>query len=63
MPKRTIVDPPSGWRYGFPRVYDPKPGQSYEKWLLEKGYPKADMELALKHSRYWEMGEEDKPDA
>ena len=34
-----MIDPPSGWKYGFPKPFDPKPGQSTEDWLVENGYP------------------------
>jgi hypothetical protein len=33
------IDPPSGWKYGFPRVFDTeKDGDMYE-WLTANGYP------------------------
>lgn len=53
----TIIDPPGGWKYGFPK---PIPSQilhhepSFISWLKEQGYPEKDIPLALKHSRYWE---------
>lgn len=48
-----VVDPPEGWKYGFPKVFNPKEEQSYKDWLLEQGYPEKLIELALKHSRWW----------
>ena len=53
---KTIVDPPGGWRYGFPREI--KDGDSYEQLLREAGYPAEDIDLALKYSRYWEQEDE-----
>lgn len=57
MTKMLIIDPPSGWLYGFPR---PVP-QEYIKneslmrlWLHSVGYPTSLIDIALKHSRYWE---------
>jgi hypothetical protein len=47
-----IVDPPEGWRWGFPRVYNPLPNETYREWLIRMGY-KGDLDLAEKHSRYW----------
>jgi hypothetical protein len=44
-----IVDPPEGWKYGFPAPLK----DDYEKQLKESGYPKKDIPFALKHSRYW----------
>jgi len=57
MKKLTIIDPPSGWKYGFPK---PLPeGVQLSEWLLEQGYPEADIELAINYSRYWEEDEEE----
>ena len=49
---KTMIDPPSGWKYGFPKEL--KDGESYETLLRESGYPEGDMELALRYSRQWE---------
>lgn len=54
MAKTLIIDPPSGWRYGFPRPYDKKPDETLEEWLIDKGYPHNMVDLATKYSRYWE---------
>jgi len=37
------VDPPAGWRYGFPKVFDTKDGDM-RVWLVEQGYPQAEIE-------------------
>lgn len=44
-----MIDPPSGWRYGFPRAYGFKPSmsglssealrQEREQWFRNNGYP------------------------
>jgi len=52
----TFVDPPEGWRYGFPKPYPH--GNDYSKlreWFLSEGYPEKDIELALKYSWYREQ--------
>lgn len=41
-----LYDPPSGWRYGFPREYRPLPGETLEQTLLRDGYPR-------KEIKYW----------
>lgn len=46
----TIVDPPSGWMYGFPAPLE----SDYEGQLKRAGYPVKDIQLALNYSRYWE---------
>lgn len=33
------VDPPSGWRYGFPRLYDPAKDGDMRAWMIANGYP------------------------
>lgn len=48
--KRLIVDPPEGWRYGFPAPLQ----EDYEQQLIDAGYPVQNIELAIKYSRYWE---------
>jgi hypothetical protein len=57
MKKVTIYDPPSGWKYGFPKPI-PEPVQNgkkdFKQWILDQGYPEKDIDLALKYGRYWE---------
>jgi len=52
-----IIDPPSGWRYGFPKPIDFEELKSNDKtletWLVENGYPEEHVEFAVKHCRYW----------
>lgn len=48
----TIIDPPSGWMYGFPKVLDRS--IPFREFLEKSGYPAIDFELAERHSRYWE---------
>jgi hypothetical protein len=54
--KVTMIDPPSGWKYGFPKII-PKEAQGRGlEWLLEQGYPQWEIDK-LKNSfycRYWE---------
>lgn len=39
---KTYVDPPDGWRYGFPKEYT---GGNLNKWLVENGYPQEDVDF------------------
>ena len=41
MSRPYWVDPPSGWRYGFPRLYDPSKDGPVREWMIAQGYPKA----------------------
>ena len=52
-----IIDPPSGWMYGFPKVLPE--GMEMEELLRNSDYPKKDIPFALKHMRYWEVPESD----
>lgn len=55
--KTKFYDPPSGWRYGFPRAV-PKEVisgvKSTRQWLKECGYPEKDLDFALAYMRTWE---------
>jgi hypothetical protein len=33
------VDPPRGWRYGFPKLYDPQKDGPMLEWMIANGYP------------------------
>ena len=57
-----VVDPPEGWKYGFPKYipseimqseFDRVLRKSYREWLLKQGYPQELIESAMKHSRFW----------
>ena len=47
--KITVVDPPSGWQYGFPQPLE----EDYRAQLERAGYEGEDLEFALRYSRYW----------
>ena len=51
----TMIDPPSGWKYGFPKVL-PKEAQGRNlEWLVENGYPQSEIDKMKDHFyvRYW----------
>ena len=39
------IDPESGWKYGFPKPFDPAPGQALDDWLLANGYPRSEVDV------------------
>lgn len=51
--KVTMIDPASGWQYGFPK---PVPDNYFDadfncvEWLVSQGYPR---ELTKYHCRFW----------
>ena len=54
--KVLMIDPPSGWLYGFPKVLpDPKP-ESMHEWLVGNGYPQEEIDKMKEYfyCRYWE---------
>ena len=51
-PSYVMVDPPEGWRYGFPKRL-PEGTVNFGQWLVKNGYPKDMVPLAIKFSRYW----------
>lgn len=51
--KKLVVDPPSGWRYGFPRVWDKNKHPTLTHLLVSHNYPQTDLELANKYTRMW----------
>lgn len=50
------IDPPEGWRYGFPKLYNKKTDPSVTEWLLKEGYPK---EEEPSYYRMWAPTEEE----
>jgi hypothetical protein len=58
--KQLMIDPPSGWRYGFPKAI-PANMTDHEAWLIENGYPATLIEQLGEHfyCRYWYQDEDD----
>lgn len=49
-----VYDPPSGWRYGFPKQYKPLPGETLAETLLRDGYPEQEIKRGgAEHVRFW----------
>lgn len=52
------IDPPSGWKYGFPKPFEPAPEQEIDDWLIKNGYPQSEINLWLGRAipcRVWDM--------
>ncbi len=45
MRKVTMIDPPTGWKYGFPRPLTLPPWQSLQDWLIEHDYPQREIDV------------------
>jgi hypothetical protein len=39
-----LIDPPSGWRYGFPKEYNNPDNIPLQEWLLQNGYPQYEID-------------------
>ena len=51
--KKIWIDPPGGWKYGFPRIYDPKKDNpDVVEWIVDQGYPRKVMESYKKYFNY-----------
>ena len=38
---KIMIDPQDGWKYDFPKEYDPDlDGADFFAWLVKEGYPK-----------------------
>lgn len=58
--KYMSFDPPSGWKYGFPKYIRLDSSQEdLKQILLDSGYPGLDIEFALNHSRFIYSNQED----
>ncbi|HET9285751.1 MAG TPA: hypothetical protein VFR24_27690 [Candidatus Angelobacter sp.] len=54
-----LYDPPSGWKYGFPKEYKPLKGESLEDTLRRDGYPEHEIALGMvKYCRFLGTKEE-----
>lgn len=66
------IDPPSGWKYGFPKPIPEDRRNDSLTWLVEQGYPQSLIDELGEHfycnCRYWEQPDDsytnsqDKPD-
>lgn len=56
MKKITMCDPPSGWKYGFPKPIPKDRTNDVIAWLLECGYPQKEIDICGKYfyCRFWE---------
>lgn len=56
MAKVLMIDPPSGWLYGFPKVIPE--GAKIAEFYLKHGYPKDEIDFAVRWSRMWEVDDD-----
>ena len=46
-------DPPSGWQFGFPALWNRKEYPELEDFLKAKGYPENMIEAGVRYGRMW----------
>jgi hypothetical protein len=52
--QQKIIDPPSGWKYGFPKPI-PDDVVNVNEWLVKNGYPQREIDSCGAHfyCRFW----------
>ena len=43
---KLIIDPPNGWKYGFPKTFDTYRDPPLRQWLVEQGCPQSEIDAA-----------------
>ena len=56
--KLVWVDPPSGWQYGFPKLYTREVDGDMSEWMVQQGYPEELMDVAKLGTRMWSADSE-----
>jgi hypothetical protein len=51
--RELMVDPPSGWMYGFPALWSKDAYPELKDFLAAKGYPEKDIDFACSYMRMW----------
>jgi hypothetical protein len=46
------IDPPSGWKFCFPKKLPDPPPMNVGAWLVENGYPQSEVNLWKGHVPY-----------
>jgi hypothetical protein len=48
-----LYDPPTGWMHGFPKPYEPLPGETLRDTLIRDGYPASAIDdTVVNHCRF-----------
>tara|TARA_R110000868_G_scaffold116408_2_gene309990 strand:- start:302 stop:496 length:195 start_codon:yes stop_codon:yes gene_type:complete len=55
--RKIWIDPPAGWRYGFPKQWDQT--GNFNEWLISEGYPQREIDSCGDHFhvRQWYVEE------
>lgn len=60
---KVMVDPPGGWKYGFPKLM-PESVENFYAWLVSEGYPRSEIDRLGDNfwCRQWEVEAETEED-
>lgn len=60
-PENLFIDPPEGWKYGFPKIIPAEHQSRTLEWLVEQGYPQTLLDSLGDYfiCRYWNGEEND----
>ena len=50
--KKIWIDPPEGWKFGFPAIYDPDTDGQMNEWIISKGYP---VQIIKEYGEQWHI--------
>lgn len=58
---KVWCDPPSGWKFGFPKIYDRNENPDFYKWIVEEGYPQSEIDKydGQFYCRWWGAEEDE----
>jgi len=61
---KVYCDPPSGWQYGFPKIWDQDKYPDMNKWLVDNGYPQSMIDKLGDrfYCRFWKPDEDEEDD-
>lgn len=51
--KRVWVAPSEGWRWGFPKIWEPEKDGNLRAWLIRNGYPEIELKRSGGIIRCW----------
>ena len=59
--KVHMIDPPGGWKYGFPKVVPSPAPEDLMAWLVSEGYPQEQIDKMGDqfYCRHWEEEDDD----
>lgn len=59
--KPVMIDPPNGYQYGFPKLYDKLKNPNFYEWIVSEGYPQEEIDRfeGQFYCRFWHPKDKD----